>query len=491
MSADARSRLAAHAAAAGYPTSLLPLIADATLPTRQAGSSVDDAQLEPLASAIDVLAEAGIDAGTLPRQLADYQQRHGAGWRERFWQETLSIASHRDSTTGITAGNGRVAVEGDARRPDPRVTEPTVISAATAPPTHGTPTAAVLASRIDVPRQLPIRADGQRLTHLSSSSYNLWVACPDSWRRRYLLQEKEPPSGAMFLGSRVDEALSHYYRHWLEHGERLPLGEVKRFFGRNWKEQLEAESDRRGVTWTEPLARTTALKLGVKALTLAFERLVPELGEPVAVQRRVCFRLAPELEWDVEGYLDLETRHPEPAGGEQVEEVIDYKVKAGSALTQATAARSPQAGIYLAARWLERRPADRLRFAQILIPGGRRKTMDISPVPVTRTIGELRSMLARIALAAGQIAAAYEAWGPERPCPRASTTSGYSSTAGRGGASRSRCQSRLSVRISLTSFKWAARSPRPASTRLTGTDEFFPHCSHPSAAIQSARHIRN
>jgi hypothetical protein len=39
------------------------------------------------------------------------------------------------------------------------------------------PTAAQLAARIQVPRRLPPRYDGQPLHHLSHSSYNRFVLC--------------------------------------------------------------------------------------------------------------------------------------------------------------------------------------------------------------------------------------------------------------------------------------------------------------------------
>jgi hypothetical protein len=35
---------------------------------------------------------------------------------------------------------------------------------------------------------------------------------PEDWRRHYLLGQRTPPSGAMFLGGRVDDAISTYYR---------------------------------------------------------------------------------------------------------------------------------------------------------------------------------------------------------------------------------------------------------------------------------------
>jgi hypothetical protein len=83
----------------------------------------------------------------------------------------------------------------------------------------------------------------------------------------------------------------------------------------------------------------------------------------------------------------------------------------------------PQAGLYLAGRWLEEYPAREFCFAQIAKPGKRRKQMGASLVPTSRTPGQLRGVLARIALAASQIAACYERYGPDRPWGFADPTS--------------------------------------------------------------------
>jgi len=89
------------------------------------------------------------------------------------------------------------------------------------------PGAAQLAARIQIPRRLPPRYDGQPLQHLSHSSYSRFILCPEDWRRRYILGEKTAPTGAMFLGRQVDDAISHYYQHILDHRERLTVDQVK------------------------------------------------------------------------------------------------------------------------------------------------------------------------------------------------------------------------------------------------------------------------
>src|SRR5438105_8592858 len=143
------------------------------------------------------------------------------------------------------------------------------------------PTAAELAARIPVPRRLPERFDGEPLRHLSPSSYTLWVSCPEAWRRRYIKGEKPPPSGSMFLGSRVEDALSAYHRRILEHGDRLALDQVLDTYRDQWMTELEVEKDKHDVEWEEDLSERGAFELGRQAIELAMVELIPHLGDPV------------------------------------------------------------------------------------------------------------------------------------------------------------------------------------------------------------------
>jgi hypothetical protein len=282
-------------------------------------------------------------------------------------------------------------------------------------------TAADLAARIPVPRRLPERYDGEPLRHLSPSSYSLWVSCPEAWRRRYINGEKPPPSGSMFLGSRVDDALSAYHRRILEHGDRLAVDQVLDLYQEQWAAELEIERDKQGVNWEEELSERTAFELGRQAIELAMVELIPHLGDPVDVQRGLEYAIAPDLEWTVLCYLDLETLKEGPAS-EQSPTVVDFKVK-NTPITKDKADSDPQAGLYLAGRWLEGYAANELCFAQIAKPGKRRKNMAASLVPTSRTTGQLRGVLARVALAASQIAACFDRYGPDHPWGFADPTS--------------------------------------------------------------------
>ena len=143
----------------------------------------------------------------------------------------------------------------------------TTLATAAAPAAAPT-TAAELAARIHVPRRLPVRYDGQPMQHLSHSSYTRFLLCPDDWRRHYLKGERTPPSAAMFLGGRVDDALSTYYRQLLEHGQTLSLDQLHDAYRDHWTRELAAEQARRGVNWDAELDEPRAFAVGLDALAL-------------------------------------------------------------------------------------------------------------------------------------------------------------------------------------------------------------------------------
>jgi hypothetical protein len=156
----------------------------------------------------------------------------------------------------------------------------------------------------------------------------------------------------MFLGRQVDEAITLYYRQILEHRDRLTADQVKDAFWDGWKAAAEAEREQLGISWENDLGEDRAFKLGLNTIELAFKQLVPRLGEPVAVQRKVEFRIHPEAGWLILSFLDVETVQRTAARETQV--VVDYKVKT-TPLSQYKADRDFQPGVYLAGRWLEQR----------------------------------------------------------------------------------------------------------------------------------------
>ena len=144
-----------------------------------------------------------------------------------------------------------------------------------------------------------------------------------------------------FLGSRVDDALSAYYRRILEHGDQLAVDQVLDIYREQWATELAGESQ--GVDWEAELTPSLAFELGREAIELAMLELIPHLGDPVDVQRRLEFTIAPGLEWTVLCYLDLETLK-EDFDGQRTPAVVDFKVK-NSLIGKEQADADPQAGL--------------------------------------------------------------------------------------------------------------------------------------------------
>ena len=156
---------------------------------------------------------------------------------------------------------------------------------------------------------------------------------------------------------------------------RLTLDQLHDAYRDHWTRELAAEQAQRGINWDAELDEQRRLhhRPATRSRSPCAE-LIPVLGRPVAVQRELDYALAPGLEWTIQGFLDLETLRPSDDGSELVPAIVDYKVK-NTLHSQAKADHDPQAGLYLAGRWLAGDPAEHFCFAQIGKPGTRRKTM--------------------------------------------------------------------------------------------------------------------
>ena len=179
----------------------------------------------------------------------------------------------------------------------------------------------------------------------------------------------------MFLGGRVDDALSTYHRHLLAYGQRsgstsstTPTATTGRA---SWPPNRP-----NGACLGRRARRTARVHLGLRrsrsrSATAAADRA------PVAVQRESTTRSRPA--WSGRpGLPRLETLRPGGDRSELVTAIVDYKVK-NTLHTQAKADRDPQARLYLAGRWLTGEPAEHFSFAQIGKPGALAQDHDREP----------------------------------------------------------------------------------------------------------------
>lgn len=162
-------------------------------------------------------------------------------------------------------------------------------------------------SSLRVPPRLPENHRGEPLRHLSYSGITKFRGCPDDFRRSYILGAWGPKNGDMFVGSRVDEAISGYFRAVMA-GTTLDTDAVKDLYNELWKRELAFEAARNGpVRFGTKRNQEQTHALGIQAVAMAMEHIVPHLGRPIAVQRKFEFKLDDRLEWSIVGTVDLET----------------------------------------------------------------------------------------------------------------------------------------------------------------------------------------
>ena len=168
-----------------------------------------------------------------------------------------------------------------------------------------------LARRIDIPTRLPETYKGEPLRCLSDSSISKYLTCPDEWRRHYILGERGAQSGAMFLGSCLDEMQNAYYRTRLRGGDPLNAEQLQECFEESWRLGLAEQRERfGGVRRDEGRGEAAIFDVGLSAIEVFLKRLGRQAGTPLAVQREFEFALADGLEWTVTGRVDLDAIRP-------------------------------------------------------------------------------------------------------------------------------------------------------------------------------------
>lgn len=233
-----------------------------------------------------------------------------------------------------------------------------------------------MTTELEIPTQLPV-------DNLSVSSINLFMRCPEKWRRRYIDNEYEgPASPAMILGGAVGAAEGHAYQEQLNTGDRPSTEAVTDLFA----DEFDYRSEKEEVVWDEPPGQVK--DAGVAAVK-AYDLLIAPQVTPVAVERR--FQLHFEgVEWGMSGYFDVEDTDGL---------VRDLKVK-GRKMSPADAAADLQPTVYLLARKAEGQPAAGFVFDTMV----RTKTPYAEIVPTGRTDRQLDSFTRRLYSIAAEMA---------------------------------------------------------------------------------------
>lgn len=144
--------------------------------------------------------------------------------------------------------------------------------------------------------------------HLSPTSIALFQRCPEAFRRRYVLRQKERPGESLTIGSAVHRALEWNFEQKIQSHVDRPTAELLDYFDDvAWGETLEDNVDTAWDT-TPELAHIRARKMSGE-----YHQQVAPRVQPLAVETRISIEFgAPIPVW---GVFDVE----------EAEQMIDFK----------------------------------------------------------------------------------------------------------------------------------------------------------------------
>jgi CRISPR/Cas system-associated exonuclease Cas4 (RecB family) len=205
----------------------------------------------------------------------------------------------------------------------------------------------------------------ENVEHVSASSLKTLSACPEQFRRRYLLGEKQPPGAALVWGSADHKTSEFNYQQKIESGEDLPLVEIRDYFAAQVDVAVEEAGGLNEMEW-KPDEKSRKRKTidDVKdrgaRLAEAYHLEVAPAVQPEAVEEKFSIEV-PGVPVPIIGYLDLvagpseQQRAGRPEGASEgvldLRRIVDRKTS-GRKVSKPEPDWSMQAGIYQLARWL-------------------------------------------------------------------------------------------------------------------------------------------
>ena len=129
------------------------------------------------------------------------------------------------------------------------------------------------------------------LDHLSYSSISMYLACPESWRRKYIAKEPTVSSPALVFGSAIHATVEHY----IQAG-----GDLLSIWGEKWAGQVEKETN---VLWGMESSEQY-FNDGIRILSAP--EIVAGISaiKPREIERKVELRV-PGVRPVIVGYIDV------------------------------------------------------------------------------------------------------------------------------------------------------------------------------------------
>ena len=146
-----------------------------------------------------------------------------------------------------------------------------------------------------------------RIRHLSASSIGMFRRCPEQFRHRYLLGEKERPGESLLVGSAFHEGLEFNYKQKIESHEDRPLAELVEYLqDAGVQKVLDEAGGADEVAWdaATPEEGVEVLRKDSERILSAYRKNVTERIQPIGVEQKFSIPVEPV---PIIGYLDTVT----------------------------------------------------------------------------------------------------------------------------------------------------------------------------------------
>lgn len=164
------------------------------------------------------------------------------------------------------------------------------------------------------------------LTHLSASSLKTFMRCPETFRRRYMLDERIPPAAAMLWGRADHDTIEWNLKTKLETSYEQPVRDVAEYFAHRLDTEVEREGGLDGLEWKKGVGKRARKKeigvakdRGVRLVVAYREQATPAL-EPVAMEEPFTIDMAHAgVPVKVVGRIDLRAYRIDPFTRERLD----------------------------------------------------------------------------------------------------------------------------------------------------------------------------
>lgn len=151
--------------------------------------------------------------------------------------------------------------------------------------------------------------------HVSASSIKTFLRCPNQYRLRYLLGEKEPPAGRLILGGAHHAMVEHNFIYKAGSYNDRPVKELQEKFVAELDKRVDEDGGASAIDWGKtdksPAEAHAEAKDKGAQLTKAWRELAAPRFQPTAVERE--FRIQLEgVPVPVVGRIDVEAAALDP-----------------------------------------------------------------------------------------------------------------------------------------------------------------------------------